>query len=328
MGNVLCAKGQALARIASCAARGDLASLKPALGQGLDAGLSVNEIREALIQLYAYAGFPRSLNALSAFMETIAARKKQGISDIEGETPKTVAPEAAFDQGRQTQTALSGAPVEGALFDFAPGIARFLKTHLFGDLFGRGVLSPQQRELATIAMLASMEGVEGQLQAHLRLGQNAGLAPEAEAEILAIAAYAAIEAPGIFPRGELAPSGASGNFSGEAWIRTLLPKDETGHFAAGDVRFAPGCRNRWHTHPAGQVLLATAGRGWYQERGKAARRLEKGDVVQIPSHVEHWHGAAADAPFTHIAITSIVEGAAVEWLEPVSDAEYAALPGQ
>jgi len=105
-------------------------------------------------------------------------------------------------------------------------------------------------------------------------------------------------------------------------LNVLVPKDETGNYSIGNVLFEPGCRNNWHTHPAGQILLVTEGKGFYQERGKPARTIAKGDVIVIPSHVEHWHGARKDSSFTHIAVTNIIEGIAVNWLNAVTDEEY------
>ena len=90
--------------------------------------------------------------------------------------------------------------------------------------------------------------------------------------------------------------------------------------------FEPGSRNNWHTHPAGQILLITDGKGFYQERGEPARSLSKGDVIVIPSGVEHWHGATRDSYFSHIAISNITAKGAVEWLTPVTDEEYLRLP--
>jgi 4-carboxymuconolactone decarboxylase len=123
----------------------------------------------------------------------------------------------------------------------------------------------------------------------------------------------------IFPKGEKT---SADYFTGTAWLNVLVPKDETGNYSIGNVEFEPGCRNNWHTHPAGQILLITDGKGYYQEKGKPARPLDKGDIVVIPSNVEHWHGAAQDSSFTHIAVTNITEKGAVEWLAPVNDEEY------
>jgi 4-carboxymuconolactone decarboxylase len=123
----------------------------------------------------------------------------------------------------------------------------------------------------------------------------------------------------IFPQGEKT---SSDYFTGTAWLKVLVPKDETGNYTVGNVVFEPGCRNNWHTHPAGQILLVIDGKGYYQEKGKPARLLNKGDVVIIPSNVEHWHGATKDSSFTHIAITNLTEKGAVIWLAPVTDEEY------
>ena len=124
----------------------------------------------------------------------------------------------------------------------------------------------------------------------------------------------------IFTRGAKA---AESVFTGTAYLNTLVP-DTDGMYdlQVYDVVFEAGARNNWHTHPGGQILLVTAGEGWYKERGKAAQLLQKGDVVQIPPDVEHWHGAASDCEFTHIGISPNVHKGGVLWLEPVSDIEY------
>ena len=123
----------------------------------------------------------------------------------------------------------------------------------------------------------------------------------------------------IFPKGDKT---SADYFTGTAWLNILVPQDETGNYAIGNVVFEPGCRNNWHKHPAGQILLITDGKGYYQERGKPARLITKGDVVVIPSHFDHWHGAAHDSSLTNIVITNNTKQGAVEWLEPVTDKEY------
>ncbi|MFB6340865.1 cupin domain-containing protein [Saccharicrinis sp. FJH62] len=108
-------------------------------------------------------------------------------------------------------------------------------------------------------------------------------------------------------------------FIGQSYI-ALLTKE--GVFSA-NITFEPGCRNNWHIHhKGGQILLCTAGEGWYQEKGKPAQKLKAGDVVNIPPEVNHWHGAAKDSWFAHIAISVPAEDASNEWLEPVTDEEY------
>lgn len=125
----------------------------------------------------------------------------------------------------------------------------------------------------------------------------------------------------IFPTGEKNTAFAK-YFVGQSWLNMLT----TEGVSIGNVTFEPECRNNWHIHhKGGQILLCTAGRGYYQEWGKPARELHPGDVVQIPSEVKHWHGAAPDSYFVHLAVEVPAEGSSNEWLEPVSDEEYGKL---
>ena len=116
-------------------------------------------------------------------------------------------------------------------------------------------------------------------------------------------------------------------FIGESYLNGLLSADECG-LAISNVTFEPGCRNNWHIHHAskggGQILLCTDGRGWYQEWGKEPQELKPGSVVYIPAGVKHWHGAAADSWFSHVAFEAPGEETSNEWLEPVEDADYPA----
>ena len=112
------------------------------------------------------------------------------------------------------------------------------------------------------------------------------------------------------------------NFTGAAWLERLSSQPEY-DCNVYNVTFAPGTRNYWHSHSVGQILLCTEGVGYYQERDKPAQRLQPGDIVNIPSHTAHWHGAAPDNRFTHIGITPKVNENATEWLGEVTDEEYA-----
>ncbi|MBR7896946.1 carboxymuconolactone decarboxylase family protein [Burkholderia multivorans] len=173
----LSARQQAIVPIAAFAAAGDLAGLNTALNQGLDAGLTVSDAREILVQLYAYAGFPRSLNALGELMRVLESRKQRGIQDALGQAPSHPIPtgDALLAAGTANQTKLAGSPVKGPVFDFAPAIDGYLKTHLFGDIFERDNLDWQNREIATVAMLAALPGAEPQVQAHMRISMNVGI---------------------------------------------------------------------------------------------------------------------------------------------------------
>ncbi|MGV7195168.1 carboxymuconolactone decarboxylase family protein [Xanthomonas axonopodis] len=172
----LTARQQAIVPIAAFAATGDIDRLDGALNAGLDAGLSVNDCKELLVQVYAYAGFPRSLNALAALMQVTQARRQRGLDDAPGTLPGPVPTgPALLALGTANQTQLAGAPVAGPLFEFAPTIDTYLKTHLFGDIFARDNLDWVSRELATVSMLAALEGVEAQLLAHLKISMNIGV---------------------------------------------------------------------------------------------------------------------------------------------------------
>lgn len=121
----------------------------------------------------------------------------------------------------------------------------------------------------------------------------------------------------LFPVGEENTAFAQ-YFIGQSYLQPLAES-----LPVSNVTFEPGCRNNWHIHhKGGQILLVADGRGWYQEWGKPARELKPGDTVDIPPEVKHWHGAAKDSWFAHIAISVPAEGASNEWLEPVSDEEY------
>ena len=172
----LTARQQSIAAIAAFTACGDLPRLEKALHDGLDAGLTINEAQEILIQLYAYAGFPRSLNAITTFMAVLKDREARGINDEIGKEPSPL-PEgkSSVELGAANQTRLIGAPATGEYLAFAPAIDEFLKGHLFGDIFGRDNLDFPSREIATIAALASLDGVNSQLEAHFTMGFNTGL---------------------------------------------------------------------------------------------------------------------------------------------------------
>lgn len=353
MQNQLNAKQRAIIPIAAFTANGDLSGLKTALSEGLDAGVTVNEIKEILVQLYAYAGFPRSLNGIGTFMAVMDERGKKGIKD---ETGREASPmptgKSSLESGTKNQTKLVGQPVAGPLYDFAPAIDQFLKAHLFGDIFQRDVLNWQDRELATVAALAAIEGVAPQLQAHMVIGMHNGLTPGQLRELVNLlhikcGAKVADNAGGvldqimknskeknmsqkhdeaanggIFPRGNLNEAYAR-YFTGTSYLNRL----STEGVNIGNVTFEPGCRNFWHIHhKGGQILLVTGGRGWYQEWGKPARELHAGDVVNIAPETKHWHGAAHDSWFSHVAVEVPAAGGSSEWLEPVSDAEYKQLP--
>ena len=170
------AKQEKIVTIAAFTASGNLQKLKTALNEGLDAGLTINEIKEVLVQMYAYAGFPRSLNGINTFIGALEEREQKGIKDELGKEPSSMpANKSSIELGTEIQTRLVGRPVTGAIYTFVPAIDQFLKGHLFGEIFGRDNLDFQSREIATISALANIEGVNPQLQSHFNIGLNTGL---------------------------------------------------------------------------------------------------------------------------------------------------------
>jgi quercetin dioxygenase-like cupin family protein len=123
----------------------------------------------------------------------------------------------------------------------------------------------------------------------------------------------------VFPKGEKI---TSNNFAGTAYLHMMGAKDTTLHASFGNVTFEPKARTNWHSHPGGQVLFITAGKGYYQAKGEPARLLRKGDVVEIPRNVVHWHGAAPDSEFAHIAVSLNTDEGGADWIGPVTDEEY------
>jgi len=173
----LSAKQQAIPVMAAAVATSNMSGLNAALNQGLDAGLTVSEAKEVLVQLYAYSGFPRSLNALGELMKVVEARKQRGVQDDPGREPGRSIPvgDELMAAGKANQTRIAGAPVQGRLFDFVPVINQYLQAHLFGDIFERDNLDWQSRELATVGALAVTPGVEAQLRSHMAASLRVGL---------------------------------------------------------------------------------------------------------------------------------------------------------
>jgi len=181
MENPLSPKQQNLVSIAAQTAKGDLSTLKVKLYSGLDAGLGINEIKEAMVHLYAYCGFPRSIRGLQTLMTVLDERKAKGINDKWGPEASPIKDERSkYERGKEILGKLTGAPQDGpktGYAAFAPEIEIFLKEHLFADIFERDVLSHADRELVTVAVLGSIGGVEPMLSSHLNICLNLGLSP-------------------------------------------------------------------------------------------------------------------------------------------------------
>jgi len=345
----LSAKEKGIIPIAAFTARGNMTKLEAALNEGLDAGLTVNEIKEVLVHAYAYTGFPRALNGINTFLDVIEKRKGQGIKDEIGKEATPVP--ADFDKnayghkvrnelvGRDISKRASGYPV------FTPIIDQFLVEHLFADIFYRDVLNHQQRELVTISILAAMPGTEPQLKAHLGVSMNVGLSKAQLEDYIAVLrqevsvniAERAVEVlndrldisspvdqekPIKITRENKSTEGSKDYFTGQVRIDTRFRAEAPARVYGANVIFEPGARTAWHSHILGQTLIVTEGTGLVQRWGDPAETIEKGDLVWIPPNQKHWHGATPDSGMTHIAIVEHLDGKSAEWMEHVSDEQY------
>lgn len=311
---------KAITEIASLTAKSDLTALYDILDSALDSVLTINEAKEVIVHTYAYCGFPKALRGLQTLVSVIDEREKEGKPVIRGREASPIEDSRSkYERGRQILSDISGVSADAPKPPYAvlsPEVEVFLKEHLFCDLFERDVLTYAERELATVAVIASLgEGVEPMLRSHSGLAKRLGAT---DAQIEEIVTYARTS-ESLFPKGTKIDGE---NFNGTAYLQRLMTDSNNFDVVVSDVIFDPAARNSWHSHPGGQILIATSGKGYYQEKGKPIQVLNPGDVVAIPANVVHWHGAAPDSKFCHIAINTKVHLGATRWYEPVSEDEY------
>ena len=312
-GQTMTERQKGLAACACLMAQGDLERLEPAVKMALDNGVTINELKEAFSQLYAYTGFPRSLNALGVLNKVLDNKQPSWQEGKSWKRPEIWDDAAkALKQGTEVQTKLSGRSFD---YNFCPQDDYYLKSHLFGDIFASDQLSTADREIVTVAALSGLEGVAPQLAAHKQGAVNMGNSQELVDELCAWLDSEGYTLRSKWPKGEPNPYGKY--FIGQSYLA-----DVGGGVI--NVTFEPRCRNNWHIHhKAVQVLICVSGRGWYQEWGKDAVEMTPGTVIAIPAEVKHWHGAAKDSWFQHLTYhRDAQEGASNEWLEPVTDEVY------
>lgn len=335
----------AIVPIAAHTASGDVQQLTGALNNGLDNGLTINEIKEIFIHSYAYAGFPRALNGIITFMDIVAERKAKGITDDTGkEATPLPADYDANEFGHQVRNTLTGRDMTNRTTGYAgfvPPIDTFLVEHLFADIFYRDVLSVQDRELVTISMLAAMTGVEAQLTSHMKLSLRVGYSPAQLQDFVkimmtSVSQDSAIRASSVLETvadtltavngvravtvtsDTSASQGSPANFTGVAKVSSRFSSPVDGHFRGALVEFEAGARTAWHTHPKGQTLIIISGKGLVQSEGGDIHEMLPGNVITIPPETKHWHGAAKDSPVSHIAISTPENGNTVTWMEQVN----------
>lgn len=325
--------------ISSYTATGDLINLEKALNQGLDNGLTVNEIKEILVQVYAYAGFPRSLNGISTFADVLDTRKAKGVNDVEGENAKPLNPEInKKEYGNNVQIELIGKPTNGRYIEFTPAIDTFLKEHLFADIFGRGVLTYQDREIETVAILSSIKGLEPQLKGHIQIALHIGVTADEIKEILTLTkSKSGLKILKELTGNECDTAALSNdeivvlkddtfrtidvnkiNFSGNAKMAAFLPKENPLNITSGIVYFEKNSRTNWHSHPNGQLIIIKSGHGQVQQEGGKVVDIYQDDVIWFPPNVKHWQGAASDSEMSHYAFSRADEnGKSADWYEKV-----------
>lgn len=344
---LLTAKEKSIISIASLTAKGDLVRLFNEIDNGLQAGLTVNQIKEVQVHLYAYCGFPRSIRGLQTLMQVIEERRAKGLVEVPGSNASSIQNSGSkYERGRNTLSKLTNSiqekPTSG-YGAFAPIIDTFLKEHLFADIFDRDVLTYAERELVTIAVLSTMGNVEPMLRSHYTICLNLGItanklyefteiikvlhgndlymsSQNALDEVLKKKTNTSfnVDISSIFPLGAKV---TGSNFKGTVYLKNLIDADTNNPTAVGSVTFEPGARTNWHQHPGGQILLVIDGIGYYQEKGQVKKVVRKGEVVKCQPNIPHWHGASADATFVQVAITNRHLGETI-WMHEVTDEEY------
>lgn len=328
-------RDRSLVTISALIAAGRTGQLTGHLGRALTNGVTPHEISGVLTHLAFYAGWPAAVSALPVAQEVFRERGVD-LSTLTLEAEALPAPGSDADRA---------AEVERNVGRVAPGLARLTSGVLFGDLWRRPDLAPRDRSLATIAGLVATGDVE-QLAFHVRLGIENGLTQEeigeavthlafyagwpramAAARVLAeVASASASEQDAgrlaITRAGANAAPGPAAYFVGQVVVHTPFAGTGAARVGGATVHFEPGARTAWHTHPLGQTLIVTAGRGWVQQEGGPVEEIGPGDVAWIPPGVRHWHGATASEAMTHVAVAEAQGGSAVEWMEPVTDEQY------
>jgi 4-carboxymuconolactone decarboxylase len=321
-------RDRSLVTISVLIATGKPAQLEGHLGRALNNGVTPTEASGVLAHLAIYSGWPSAVSALEVYDRVYTARKVD-TSSLAASLSSVPAPasDAARARGITEQFAT-----------LAPKFTQLTNDVIFGQLWRRADLSVRDRSLVTIAALAGM-GDDDQLDLYLRRGFESGLTREQIAEALthlgfyagwskatkAMTAMARTLGPSQPKPSGPAPSApqTSSNFTGTVAVGAPIRTSGGSRLGGAPVTFQAGARTNWHTHPLGQLLVVTDGRGWTQIEGEPVRAIGPGDVVWTPPGAKHWHGATPSSTMTHVAVSeSDPGGRAVTWLEPVSDTQY------
>lgn len=338
----LAPRDRSLVTVAALVSTGKTAQIASHVGRALENGVRPEEIGELITQLAVYSGWP---NAMSAVGEVKRVFDQRGIGPVTNSDAARIELEAAAEAARTDAVNATVAPT-------APLLADLTNRVLFGDLWQRPDMSARDRSLVTMAALIAL-GQPEQLPFHANRAMDNGLTRAEAAEVPAhLAFYAgwprAMSAVPVLQRvfasreGQTAAApqrsdadlriiratpgegmvGQEATFTGQVRISTLYQADAPARIGGATISFAAGARTAWHTHPLGQTLYIVSGTGWVQKEGGPIEEVGLGDVVWIPPHVCHWHGASATEPMVHFAVAEALDGSAVTWMAKVTEEEY------
>lgn len=335
--------------LASCIAVGGHSQYRILLQEACEQGLTPIELKELLYHCTPYAGLSRVSDFIT---ETNDILREKG-AELPSASQTTTTLQNRLEKGLATQKAIFG-PAIDEMYKTSPSnqlhIQKSLSANCFGDYYTRTGLSIKDRELITFSILAAMGGCEAQLKGHIAgnvaVGNNKSVLLDAITQILPYIGYprtlnaisclnTTLPEPSTeyknhqtpptnlsaFPIGSPNPPANSQYFTGKSYLAPLT-HNQSLNVPVYSVTFEPACRNNWHSHSGGQILIVVGGEGLYQEEGKTARRLHAGDVVEIAPDVVHWHGATPQNWFSHLAITCNPQQNESTWLAPVNDEQY------
>jgi len=307
--------------------------------RALENGVEAREVGEVVTHLAFYSGWP---NAMSAVAEIKKVFDELKIAPVRDSDDVLIQLDAVAEAVRSASVAADVAPT-------APALADLTNRALFGDLWQRPDLSARDRSLVTMTALIAMGQID-QLAFHLGRAMDNGLTREEAAEAITHAGFyagwpramsavpvlktvlasreaAAAHTPAgadikVIKHGSQPVSGPEERFTGKVQVSSAYKGDGAARIGGATVSFEPGAHTAWHVHPLGQTLFVVSGKGWVQKEGGAVQIMEPGDVVWIPPMVKHWHGATADQPMVHFAVSEALDGDTVTWMEKVSSEDY------
>lgn len=333
----LAPRDRSLVTVSALIATGKTPQLTGHLNRALTNGLQPTEIAGVITHLAFYTGWPNAVSALNVVEEVFTQRKIE-----------IAALRQPQDTRKSAVTPVPNRTTNQEIAAVAPKLAQLTNDVVSADLWQRSDLSLRDRSLVTIAALAANGDID-QLSLHVRQGMENGLTriqigetlthlafyaglPRATAAVAAVGTVIGANANDskeagadrliVVEPGQQQRTAPASNFTGSVTVASAFSGTGDSRLGGATVTFQPGARTNWHTHPLGQLLVVTEGKGWVQAEGESVRAIEAGDVVWTAPGVKHWHGATPTTAMTHVAVAETLEGEVVQWLGPVSSSEY------